>query len=75
MPIGAQSEFAVAFQEFIYYAGPIVQILYWVVLAASAVYAVLLFKRLVEFKAGGAAAPGRAEGSPERPVSVEEFVE
>lgn len=72
--VGAQSGFAVAFQEFIYYAGPIVQILYWVVLAVAAIYAVVLLKRLVDHKTGGVATKA-ADTVTGEPVRVDEFVE
>ncbi|MBE0418481.1 MAG: hypothetical protein IBX63_12075 [Coriobacteriia bacterium] len=86
MPIGAQSGLEVAFQEVIYYAGPIVQLGYWLVMIVAALWAVTLFKRWVDFqtcangtaeeagRTGAAAAPA-APAAPEKPVSIEEFVE
>ncbi len=76
--MGAQSEFAYRFQEFLFYAGPIVQILYWITLAVAAIAAVVLLKRWIDFLTG-AAVSAAEEGarSPERPapVNVDEFVE
>ncbi|MBS3956545.1 MAG: hypothetical protein KGZ40_03310 [Clostridiales bacterium] len=76
--IGAQSDFAVRFQEFVFYAGPIVQMLYWIVVAGAALYAVLLLRRHMSAHfAGGKELPGASRSpAPETaPVSVDEFVE
>ena len=76
--VGAQSEFAYRFQEFVFYAGPIVQILYWVTLAVAAVVAVVLLKRWVDFQTGAATSAAEEDvRSSERsaPVNVDEFVE
>jgi hypothetical protein len=81
--VGVQSGFEVAFQEVIYYAGPIIQLGYWLVMIVAALWAVTLFKRWVDFQTGAggpgddaaAAADVPAPAAPEKPVSVEEFVE
>ena len=75
---GAQSEFAVRFQEFVFYAGPIVQILYWLVVAVAAVAAVALLKRWVDHQTGAArpAADDAAVPAERAPaINVDEFVE
>jgi hypothetical protein len=85
MGVGAQSGFEVAFQEFVFYAGPAIQMTYWLVMIAAALWAVTLFKRWVDFQTGAgrdvekavtpdACAPA-ATPAQEKPVSVDEFVE
>jgi hypothetical protein len=49
----------------------IAQLLYWIVIAAMAVWATMLFKRLVDFRTG-VVAGGVAE---KEPVKVEEFTD
>jgi len=49
------------------------QIVYWAVVAVVSVYAVLLFKRLVDFKTG-VATPAPKEKA-EKAVSVDEFTD
>jgi hypothetical protein len=49
----------------------IAQILYWVIIAVAALWAVLLFKRLVDFKTG-MTVPGSGEDDT---VSADEFVD
>jgi hypothetical protein len=79
--VGATGGFEAQFQEFVYYAGPIVQLLYWIVLMAAAVWAVLLFKRWVDFqtgaKRGDTATPAQDDsaGRTSTPINVDEFVE
>jgi len=76
--MGTQSEFAYRFQELIFYAGPIVQLLYWIVLSISAIVAVVLLKRWVAFQTGatGPAAEDSAHASEgQAPVNVDGFVE
>ncbi|MDT8434256.1 MAG: hypothetical protein RQ731_05820 [Anaerosomatales bacterium] len=80
MGVGAQSGFEVAFQEFVFYAGPIIQLAYWLVMIVAALWAVTLFKRWVEYQTGVKAdAAGTDAGSAPTatatPVSVDEFVE
>lgn len=64
--------FQAAFTSFMYYAGPIVQIVFWVVLAAAAVWACVIFKRYVDFVTGGSKP---AIKPAEKPVDVEQFVD
>ncbi|MDY0087805.1 MAG: hypothetical protein RBS78_04575 [Coriobacteriia bacterium] len=86
--IGAQSGVEAAFQEFVYYAGPILQLLYWLTMVVAALWAVLLFKRWVEFQTAqdsGAAkeatvretldAKGSVQDRVETMISVDEFVD
>lgn len=81
--IGAQSGFEATFQEFIFYAGPIIQLAYWVTMIVAALWAVTLFKRWVDFGTGsaksasGANTPVMDAAAPARPdtPSVDEFVE
>ncbi|MDP2232425.1 MAG: hypothetical protein Q8K89_02225 [Actinomycetota bacterium] len=77
--LSAPSGFQAQFQEFMYYAGPIIQILFWVVIAAAAIWACVIFKRYVAFQMGaGSTMSGADEGAApasEKTVSVEEFVE
>ncbi len=81
--IGAQSGFEATFQEFIFYAGPVIQLAYWATMIVVALWAVTLFKRLVDFKTGadksapGAETPVVDAAAPARPdkPSVDEFVE
>ncbi len=46
------------------------QLIYWIVIAAVAVWATLLFKRLVDFRTGTLSAADNKE-----PVKVEEFTD
>jgi len=80
------SGFEAQFQQFVYYAGPILQIALWLVMIVVAIYAVMLFKRLVDFqtgagKADGAVASAETEvaepkkAKKEDAVKIEEFVE
>ncbi|PKQ09987.1 MAG: hypothetical protein CVT69_02055 [Actinobacteria bacterium HGW-Actinobacteria-9] len=75
----APAGFEAQFQEFVYYAGPIIQLLYWVVMIIAALWAVLLIKRWVDFQTrthDEAAAPVLEAEKPKRePIQVEEFVE
>lgn len=48
-----------------------VQIAYWIVIAVAAIWATLLFKKLVDFKTG----TGKPAGETQKPVSVEEFTD
>jgi len=76
-----------AFEQFVYYAGPIVQLLYWSVLIVASLWAVILFKRWVDFQTGakaessaatlGGVLPpsGAPEASPSTQVDVDRFVE
>ncbi|MDA3936439.1 MAG: hypothetical protein PF636_06190 [Actinomycetota bacterium] len=51
--VGASSDFASKFNEFMFYVGPSLQLLYWIVIAAASVFAALQFKRYVDFIVGG----------------------
>ncbi|MFU8891865.1 MAG: hypothetical protein ACNA76_09520, partial [Anaerosomatales bacterium] len=83
MGIGVQSGFEAAFQEFVFYAGPIIQLAYWLVMIVAALWAVTLFKRWVEYQTGvkadavDAALPTGATTptAPATSISVDEFVE
>jgi hypothetical protein len=83
MGVGPQSGFEVAFQEFVYYAGPMIQLAYWLVMIVAALWAVTLFKRWVEFQTGAgnevagstAPMPTTAPAAPAKSISVDEFVE
>jgi hypothetical protein len=56
MPVQQVSTFQQQFQEFMFYAGPIIQIVFWVVVAGSLLYAAIQFKRLVDAHVSEAAA-------------------
>jgi len=89
--IGAQSGFEATFQEIVFYAGPIIQLAYWLVMIVAALWAVTLFKRWVAFQTGAGPETTQAETldansadasneaaasrSGEQTVSVDEFVE
>jgi len=82
--VGATGGFEAQFQEFVYYAGPIIQLMYWLVMIVAALWAVVLFKRGVDFQTGAKAeetksassAPAApAASAPEKPVDVDKFVE
>ena len=80
------SGFEAQFQQFVYYAGPILQIALWLVMIVVAIYAVLLFKRLVDFQTGAGKADEvvvpvetkvieAKKANREDAVKIEEFVE
>lgn len=46
--IGAPSGFEAGFQEFVYYAGPVLQLAYWLTMIVASLWAVTLLKRWVE---------------------------
>ena len=77
MMMGEPSGFEAWFQEFIFYAGPIMQMVYWLVMAVAAVGAVLLFKRWVDCATGGGrdARDATASEAAAEPVPIDEFVE
>jgi hypothetical protein len=80
MGVGAQSGFEVAFQEFVYYAGPMIQLAYWLAMIVAALWAVTLLKRWVEFQTGAKAgatdtAVPAAAPAPDKAISIDEFVE
>jgi|GEM_PF-1388526 len=54
--VGASSQFAADFNEFMYYAGPILQLMYWIIIAVAAVFAAWQFKRYVDHVVGGKSA-------------------
>lgn len=61
------------FDQFVYYAGPIVQLLYWVVMASVSVWAVLLLKKLVDHKTRDSAASTPPPAATH--IAIDEFVE
>ncbi|MCL4079358.1 hypothetical protein MX659_07150 [Coriobacteriia bacterium Es71-Z0120] len=63
------------FEQFVYYAGPIIQMLYWIVMAVAAVSAVLLLKRWVDHATRDASASGDGAEADEPTVDIEPFVE
>lgn len=69
----AASGIQVQFQNFMYFAGPILQLVFWIVLGACAIWACLIFKRYVDFMSG--AVSEEMSKPAEKPVSVEEFVD
>lgn len=75
----APAGFEAQFQNFVYYAGPIIQLLFWTVMIVAAIWAVLLFKRWVDFNtknADAAVIPAPPEEKAKRePIQIEEFVE
>lgn len=76
----APTAFELWFQEFVAYAGPIMNLLYWLVMIIAALWAVMLFKRLVDFKTGVASgddalAAGTTTKASSETVDIEEFVE
>lgn len=63
MPVQPTSQvttFAQQFQQVMYYAGPIVQIIFWVGMLVFALLAYLQFKRLVDAKVAALAAKVQA---------------
>jgi hypothetical protein len=60
----------------IYFFG---QLAFWLALAAAAIYAVILFKKLVDHQVGASDAnapkPGAETKDAEEPVKIDEFVE
>jgi len=80
------SGFEAQFQQFVYYAGPMLQIALWLVMIVAAIYALVLFKRLVDFQTG-AGKPAKSDDVASAPsaetkksksddaIKVEEFVE
>jgi hypothetical protein len=69
----AGSGIQVGFQNFMYFAGPIMQVVFWLVLGVCAIWACLIFKRYVDFMSG--AVSEEMSKPAEKPVSVEEFVD
>ncbi|MDO8987919.1 MAG: hypothetical protein Q7V14_06825 [Coriobacteriia bacterium] len=79
------SGFDAIFQKVVYYAGPILQISLWIVMMVAAIYAVVLFKRLVDFQTGAKKAAEADAVAPEADntkkdkksdaIRVEDFVE
>jgi hypothetical protein len=57
------------------YIAFIAQIIYWIVIAAVAVWAVLLFKRLVDFRTAVATPTAPSADSGKKSVKVEEFTD
>ncbi|MBI5231499.1 MAG: hypothetical protein HY876_04955 [Coriobacteriales bacterium] len=92
MPTGITTQaaptFQQQFQEVMFYLGPIAQLAFWAALAISAVWAVLIFRKLVALKAievgvdavvaadaiEESAAKGESAKKAEKPP-VDEFVE
>jgi len=72
--VGASSQFAADFNEFMYYAGPILQLMYWIIIAAAAVFAAWQFKRYVDYVVGSKSA--RSKGSSDATdIDIDKFVE
>jgi len=77
----APTGFEQQFQQFVYYAGPILQLVYWLAMIVAALWAVALFKRWVEFQTGAAggeavdAEVSSAGVKVDEAVKVEDFVE
>lgn len=76
----APTAFELWFQEFVAYVGPIMNLLYWLVMIIAALWAVMLFKRLVDFKTGVASGDdaleaGTSTEASSETVDIEEFVE
>ncbi|MDP2232179.1 MAG: hypothetical protein Q8K89_00970 [Actinomycetota bacterium] len=79
------SGFDAVFRKVVYYAGPILQISLWIVMMVAAIYAVVLFKRLVDFQTGAkntveadAIAPQAGKAKKDKKadaIRVEDFVE
>ena len=69
--------FEAQFQEIIFYIGPVLQLVYWLAMIVAAIWAVMLFKKWVEFQIGdsGADASGKSTKSADDSIKVEEFVE
>jgi hypothetical protein len=56
--------------------GLVLQYAYWLAMTVAAIWAVLLFKRLVDFKTGGAQpAPAAPVSADKSEVAVDEFVD
>ena len=79
--IGAPTGFELFWQTYILqYGAPILQMILWIVQIAVFVYAVVLFKRLVDFKTGRNVSDAVADAGPDAPaveekIDIEEFVE
>jgi hypothetical protein len=82
MPTSAvPTGFEAQFQTFVNYAAPVLQLLFWVVVGFSAIWAAFQFKRYVDFMTGSMDEAGSAEmaetadaaGSEE--IDVDKFVE
>jgi hypothetical protein len=82
--LGGPTGFEAQFQEFMFYAGSIAQLLYYAVLPIVAIWAVLVFKRLVDHKTSTASDESStdvlvdddaAPKASDRPIQVEKFVE
>lgn len=66
----APSGFEAQWQQFLTYAYPAIQIVFWLVVGYAALAAVRLYKRYVDHVTGSA-----ADKAEEKAVSVAEFVE
>ena len=75
--IGAPGGFEAQFQQVVFYAGPVIQLVYWLVMIVAALWAVSLFKKWVDFQVGDSDADASADTaeSADEPIKVEEFVE
>jgi len=72
-PVGFQAQF----QEFIFYVGAVLQLMFWLVLPIVAIWAVLIFKRAADaYIASLSGGKASVVASPkENPVKVEKFVD
>lgn len=75
MTTTAATGFDAWFQQFMYYAGPTIQVLYWVAMVVISIWAVMVFKRWVDFQTGVAAKDAGADSVASEPIKIEEFVE
>ncbi|MDP2401698.1 MAG: hypothetical protein Q8M66_06940 [Actinomycetota bacterium] len=82
--LGGPTGFEAQFQEFMFYAGSIAQLLYYAVLPIVAIWAVLVFKRLVDHKTSSGVdesadvytgIDASLDATTEQPIKVEKFVE
>ncbi|MDP2181983.1 MAG: hypothetical protein Q8K99_05355 [Actinomycetota bacterium] len=75
MTTTAASGFDAWFQQFMYYAGPTIQVLYWIAMVVVAIWAVMIFKRWVDFQTGVVAKKAAEDTGANEPIKIEEFVE
>ena len=81
----APTGFAAVFEQFVTYAGPVIQLLYWLAIGFAAIYAAVQFKRLVDAgiaamaarpgHEGGAAGDTAAGKAADSEIDIDAFVE